>query len=140
MPIIVIAPQGSESQTTDLLSQGVDDILYEPLDAGRFRARITAVMRGRGLWSETEEVMRPLIPQDEAERLVEFRLSAAVDAAPFALDERRPQHAHRSPSSSMIGPRVPVPSPNHHARTWLCTSRAGRDASIHANSSSKSGL
>src|SRR6266513_5020504 len=82
MPIIVIAPEGSESQTTDLLSQGVDDVLYEPLDAGRFRARITAVMRSRGLWSETEEVMRPLIPQDEAERLVEFRLSAAVDAAP----------------------------------------------------------
>jgi len=26
--------------------------------------------------------MRPLIPQDEAERLVEFRLSAAVDATP----------------------------------------------------------
>ena len=85
MPIIVIAPEGSESQTTDLLSQGVDDVLYEPLDAGRFRARITAVMRSRGLWSETEEVMRPLIPQDEAERLVEFRLSAAVDAGP---DER----------------------------------------------------
>ena len=82
IPIIVIAPEGSESQTTDLLSQGVDDVLYEPLDAGRFRARITAVMRSRGLWSETEEVMRPLIPQDEAERLVEFRLSAAVDATP----------------------------------------------------------
>ena len=82
MPIIVIAPEGSESQTTDLLSQGVDDVLYEPLDAGRFRARITSVMRSRGLWSETEEVMRPLIPQDEAERLVEFRLSAAVDATP----------------------------------------------------------
>jgi GAF domain-containing protein len=82
MPIIVIAPEGSEIQTADLLSQGVDDILYEPLDAGRFRSRITSVMRSRGLWSETEEVMRPLIPQDEAERLVEFRLSAAVDAAP----------------------------------------------------------
>src|SRR5438045_5880563 len=79
MPIIVIAPEGSESQTTDLLSQGVDDVLYEPLDAGRFRARITAVMRSRGLWSETEEVMRPLIPQAEAERLVEFRRTAAVD-------------------------------------------------------------
>src|SRR5205807_1903172 len=65
-----------------LLSQGVDDVLYEPLDAGKFRARVTAVMRTRGLWSETEEVMRPLIPQDEAERLVEFRLSAAVDSAP----------------------------------------------------------
>jgi len=82
MPIIVIAPQGTESQTTDLLSQGVDDVLYEPLDAGRFRARVTAVMRSRGLWSETEEVMRPLIPQDEAERLVEFRLSTAVESDP----------------------------------------------------------
>jgi type IV pilus assembly protein PilB len=82
MPIIVIAPEGSETQTTDLLSQGVDDVLFEPLDAGRFRARVTAVMRSRGLWSETEEVMRPLIPQDEAERLVEFRLSAAVDSEP----------------------------------------------------------
>src|SRR5437764_1324065 len=82
MPIIVIAPEGTETQTTDLLSQGVDDVLYEPLDPGRFRARVTAVMRSRGLWAETEEVMRPLIPQDEAERLVEFRLSAAVDAAP----------------------------------------------------------
>ncbi|HXQ76573.1 MAG TPA: ATPase, T2SS/T4P/T4SS family, partial [Gemmatimonadaceae bacterium] len=79
MPIIVIAPEGTETQTTDLLSQGVDDVLYEPLDPGRFRARVTAVMRSRGLWAETEEVMRPLIPQDEAERLVEFRLSAAVD-------------------------------------------------------------
>jgi GAF domain-containing protein len=37
------------------------------------------VMRTRGLWAETEEVMRPLIPQDEAERLVEFRLGAGVD-------------------------------------------------------------
>src|SRR3954467_358496 len=82
MPIIVIAPEGTETQTTDLLSQGVDDVLYEPLDPGRFRARVTAVMRSRGLWAETEEVMRPLIPQDEAERLVEFRLSAAVDAKP----------------------------------------------------------
>jgi DNA-binding response OmpR family regulator len=80
IPIIVIAPQGSENQTNDLLSQGVDDVLYEPLDAGRFRARVTAVMRSRGLWSDTEEVMRPLIPQDEAERLVEFRLSTAIDS------------------------------------------------------------
>ena len=82
MPIIVIAPEGTESQTTDLHSQGVDDVLHEPLDAGRFRARVTQVMRSRGLWAETEEVMRPLIPQDEAERLVEFRLSAAVDSEP----------------------------------------------------------
>src|SRR6185503_8171070 len=68
--------------TTDLHSQGVDDVLHEPLDAARFRARVTQVMRTRGLWAETEEVMRPLIPQDEAERLVEFRLSAAVDSEP----------------------------------------------------------
>ena len=54
----------------------------EPIDAGRFRARVTSVMRSRGLWMETEEVMRPLIPQDEAERLVEFRLSTAVDSEP----------------------------------------------------------
>jgi CheY-like chemotaxis protein len=81
IPIIVIAPAGSESETSDLLSQGVDDVLHEPLDPGKFRARVTAVMRGRGLWAETEEVMRPLIPQDEAERLIEFRLSAAIDPA-----------------------------------------------------------
>jgi DNA-binding response OmpR family regulator len=82
MPIIVIAPAGSEAETSDLLTQGVDDVLTEPLDAGRFRSRITTVMRGRGLWAEAEEVMRPLIPQDEAERLVEFRLGGAVDAKP----------------------------------------------------------
>jgi GAF domain-containing protein len=82
MPIIVVAPEGSETETNDLLSQGVDDVLHEPIDAAKFRARVTTVMRSRGLWAETEEVMRPLIPQDEAERLVEFRLSTAVDAAP----------------------------------------------------------
>jgi type IV pilus assembly protein PilB len=82
IPIIVVAPAGSESETNDLLSQGVDDVLQEPIDAGRFRARVTSVMRSRGLWMETEEVMRPLIPQDEAERLVEFRLSAAIDSDP----------------------------------------------------------
>ncbi len=82
MPIIVVAPAGSETETNDLLSQGVDDVLHEPIDAGRFRARVTAVMRSRGLWSETEEVMRPLIPQDEAERLVEFRLSGAAIESP----------------------------------------------------------
>jgi CheY-like chemotaxis protein len=82
MPIIVIAPAGSETETNDMLSQGVDDVLLEPIDPGKFRARVTAVMRSRGLWAETEEVMRPLIPQDEAERLVEFRLSAAVDTSP----------------------------------------------------------
>jgi len=82
MPIIVIAPAGTETETTDLLSQGVDDVLHEPIDAARFRGRVTTVMRSRGLWAETEEVMRPLIPQDEAERLVEFRLSTAVDSAP----------------------------------------------------------
>ena len=82
MPILVIAPKGTESETGDLLSQGVDDVLYEPLDAGRFRSRVTSVLRTRGLWSDPEEVMRPLIPQDEAERLVEFRLSAAIDAEP----------------------------------------------------------
>jgi len=82
MPIIVIAPAGSETETNDLLSQGVDDVLHEPIDAGRFRARVTAVMRSRGLWSETEEVMRPLIPQDEAERLGEFRLSGAAIESP----------------------------------------------------------
>src|SRR5207237_9344405 len=82
IPIIVIAPEGTETQTTDLLSQGVDDVLYEPLDAGRFRARVTAVMRSRGLWAETEEVMRPPSPPDEAERLVEFRLSTAVESEP----------------------------------------------------------
>ena len=82
MPIIVVAPAGSESETNDLLSQGVDDVLHEPIDPGKFRSRVTSVMRGRGLWAETEEVMRPLIPQDEAERLIEFRLSAAVDSEP----------------------------------------------------------
>jgi CheY-like chemotaxis protein len=82
IPIIVIAPAGTETETNDLLSQGVDDVLQEPIDVGRFRARVTAVMRSRGLWAETEEVMRPLIPQDEAERLVEFRLSTAIDSAP----------------------------------------------------------
>jgi DNA-binding response OmpR family regulator len=82
MPIIVVAPAGSEMETNDLLSQGVDDVLHEPIDAPRFRARVTTVMRSRGLWAETEEVMRPLIPQDEAERLVEFRLGKAMDAAP----------------------------------------------------------
>jgi hypothetical protein len=82
IPIIIIAPAGSENETNDLLSQGVDDILHEPVDPGKFRARVTAVMRGRGLWAETEEIMRPLIPQDEAERLIEFRLSAAVDTQP----------------------------------------------------------
>jgi len=82
MPIIVVAPAGSETETNDLLSQGVDDVLHEPVEGGRFRARVTAVMRSRGLWSETEEVMRPLIPQDEAERLVEFRLSGAAIESP----------------------------------------------------------
>ncbi|MGH9424456.1 MAG: GAF domain-containing protein, partial [Thermoanaerobaculia bacterium] len=82
MPIIVVAPEGAESETTDLLTQGVDDVLFEPLDAARFRARVTTVMRSRGLWAETEEVMRPLIPQDEAERLVEFRLGGSVDPEP----------------------------------------------------------
>jgi CheY-like chemotaxis protein len=82
IPIIVIAPAGTEQETSDLLSQGVDDVLHEPIDSGKFRSRVTAVMRGRGLWAETEEVMRPLIPQDEAERLIEFRLSAAVDSDP----------------------------------------------------------
>src|SRR5258705_11692304 len=72
-------------KTNDLLSQGVDDVLNEPIDPGKFRSRVTSIMRGRGLWAETEEVMRPLIPQDEAERLIEFRLSAAVDSEP---DER----------------------------------------------------
>ena len=82
IPIIVIAPAGSENETNDLLSQGVDDVLHEPFDAGKFRSRVTAVMRSRGLWAETEAVMRPLIPQDEAERLVEFRLTEAVDSGP----------------------------------------------------------
>jgi CheY-like chemotaxis protein len=82
MPIIVVAPAGSENETADLLSQGVDDVLFEPLDPGRFRARVTTVMRSRGLWAETEEVMRPLIPQDEAERLVEFRIGATMDPHP----------------------------------------------------------
>ena len=82
IPIIVIAPAGTEQETSDLLSQGVDDVLHEPVDPGKFRSRVTAVMRSRGLWAETEEVMRPLIPQDEAERLIEFRLSSAIDAQP----------------------------------------------------------
>jgi hypothetical protein len=82
MPIIVVAPAGSETETGDLHTQGVDDVLFEPLDAARFRSRVTTVMRSRGLWAETEEVMRPLIPQDEAERLVEFRLGASVDPKP----------------------------------------------------------
>jgi len=82
IPIIVVAPAGTEQETNDLLSQGVDDVLHEPIDPGKFRSRVTSIMRGRGLWAETEEVMRPLIPQDEAERLIEFRLSAAVDSDP----------------------------------------------------------
>ncbi|MGI8402443.1 MAG: ATPase, T2SS/T4P/T4SS family [Gemmatimonadaceae bacterium] len=85
MPIIVVAPAGTETETADLLTQGVDDVLFEPLDPSRFRARVTAVMRSRGLWAETEEVMRPLIPQDEAERLVEFRLGGSVDST---IEER----------------------------------------------------
>jgi GAF domain-containing protein len=53
----------------------------EPLDIGKFRARVTQVMRTRGLWAETEEVMRPLIPQDEAERLIELRLSGGIEGS-----------------------------------------------------------
>ncbi|HEV7837282.1 MAG TPA: GAF domain-containing protein, partial [Gemmatimonadaceae bacterium] len=79
MPIIVIAPAGSDQETNDLFSQGVDDVLMEPLEIGKFRARVTQVMRTRGLWAETEEVMRPLIPQDEAERLIEIALSGGID-------------------------------------------------------------
>ncbi len=82
MPIIVIAPEGSDREGNELMAQGVDDVLVEPFDSERFRQRVTAVMRSRGLWAETEEVMRPLIPQDEAERLVELRLSGAVDSTP----------------------------------------------------------
>ncbi len=82
IPIIVIAPAGTEMETNDLLSQGVDDVLHEPIDLGKFRSRVTTVMRSRGLWAETEAIMRPLIPQDEAERLVEFRLTEAVDSEP----------------------------------------------------------
>jgi GAF domain-containing protein len=69
-------------ETNDLLSQGVDDVLHDPIDLGKFRSRVTTVMRSRGLWAETEAVMRPLIPQDEAERLVEFRLTEAIDSEP----------------------------------------------------------
>ena len=82
MPIVVVAPEGSDREANELLAQGVDDVLIDPIDSGRFRARVTAVMRSRGLWSETEDVMRPLIPQDEAERLVELRLSGAIDGEP----------------------------------------------------------
>jgi FOG: GAF domain len=82
MPIIVIAPEGAEVAANELLAQGVDDVLLEPIDPSRFRARVTAVMKGRGLWAEAEEVMRPLIPADEAERLVELRLTGAIDSAP----------------------------------------------------------
>ena len=103
IPIIVIAPEGTESETTDLLSQGVDDVLHEPLDAGRFRSRVTQVMRSRGLWAETEEVMRPLIPQDEAERLVEFRLSAAGDVAPEERFDKISRMAQRMFGVSFAG-------------------------------------
>ena len=82
IPIIVVAPAGTETETNDLLTQGVDDVLIEPIDAAKFRARVTAVMRSRGLWAETEDVMRPLIPQDEAERLVELRLSGGIEGPP----------------------------------------------------------
>ena len=103
MPILVIAPKGSEGETGDLLSQGVDDILYEPLDAGRFRSRVTSVLRTRGLWSDPEEVMRPLIPQDEAERLVEFRLSAAIDAEPEERFDKIARIAQRAFNAPFAG-------------------------------------
>lgn len=103
IPIIVIAPAGTENETTDLLSQGVDDVLHEPLDASRFRSRVTQVMRSRGLWAETEEVMRPLIPQDEAERLVEFRLSAAGDVAPEERFDKITRMAQRMFEVSFVG-------------------------------------
>ena len=62
-------------------------------------------MRSRGLWAETEEVMRPLIPQDEAERLIEFRLSAAIDAQPEERWDKIP--AWRSASSTCRSPESP---------------------------------
>ena len=95
MPIIVIAPAGAEQETNDLMSQGVDDVLLEPVDIGKFRARVTQVMRSRGLWAETEEVMRPLIPQDEAERLVELALSGATDGPPEERFDKITRMAHK---------------------------------------------
>ena len=83
MPIIVLAPEGTEGEANELIGQGVDDVLIEPVEPGRFRSRITTMMRSRGLWSDPEEVSRPLIPSDEAERLVELALSGAtLDSSP----------------------------------------------------------
>jgi len=104
MPIIVIVPEGAEREGNELMAQGVDDVLVEPFDAGRFRQRVTAVMRSRGLWAETEEVMRPLIPQDEAERLVELRLSGAVDSTPeerFDKITRMAQRMFKAPFAAV---------------------------------------
>jgi GAF domain-containing protein len=86
------------------MAQGVDDVLVEPFDSGKFRQRVTAVMRSRGLWAETEEVMRPLIPQDEAERLVELRLSGAVDSTPeerFDKITRMAQRMFKAPFAAV---------------------------------------
>ena len=104
MPIIVIVPQGAEREGNELMAQGVDDVLVEPFDSGKFRQRVTAVMRSRGLWAETEEVMRPLIPQDEAERLVELRLSGAVDSTPeerFDKITRMAQRMFKAPFAAV---------------------------------------
>src|SRR5687768_13749827 len=104
MPIIVIAPEGSDREANELMAQGVDDVLIEPFDSEKFRQRVTAVMRSRGLWADAEEVMRPLIPQDEAERLVELRLSGAVDSSPeerFDKITRMAQRMFKAPFAAV---------------------------------------
>ena len=104
MPIIVIAPEGSDREANELMAQGVDDVLVEPFDSEKFRQRVTAVMRSRGLWADAEEVMRPLIPQDEAERLVELRLSGAVDSSPeerFDKITRMAQRMFKAPFAAV---------------------------------------
>jgi type IV pilus assembly protein PilB len=104
MPIIVIAPEGSDREANELMAQGVDDVLIEPFDSEKFRQRVTSVMRSRGLWADAEEVMRPLIPQDEAERLVELRLSGAMDSTPeerFDKITRMAQRMFKAPFAAV---------------------------------------
>ena len=60
----VIVPEGAEREGNELMAQGVDDVLSSLSTRENSGARDSGDAE-RGLWAE-REVMRPLIPQDEA--------------------------------------------------------------------------
>jgi DNA-binding response OmpR family regulator len=82
LPILALV-SASDAQTMEaMLEAGADDIINTPLVPKMVQARVRGALARKGLWLSSEEVMKPKIPLQEADRMAAVEETGLLDTPP----------------------------------------------------------